>query len=76
MFTPTISLWYDFDEVEGMWGSLSGCYIESTDNMIWRLDASIGMGSEDIAVAYQVWQEAVKMGIGTKVDLEYYLSML
>jgi len=36
----------------------------------------IGMGSEDIAVAYQVWQEAVKMGIGTKVDLEYYPSML
>lgn len=36
----------------------------------------IGMGSEDIAVAYQVWREAVKMGIGTKVDLEHYRSML
>ena len=36
----------------------------------------IGMGSEDVAVAYQVWQEAVKMGIGTKVDMEYYRSML
>jgi len=47
MFTPTVSLWYDFDEVEGMWGSLSACYIESTENVIWRLDASIGMGSED-----------------------------
>jgi len=36
----------------------------------------IGMGSEDIAVAYQVWREAVAMGLGTKVDLEYYRSML
>jgi ornithine cyclodeaminase/alanine dehydrogenase len=36
----------------------------------------IGMGSEDIAVAYQAWQEAIKMGIGTKVDLEYYQSIL
>ena len=35
-----------------------------------------GMGAYDVAVAYQVWQEALKIGIGTKVDLEYYLNML
>ena len=36
----------------------------------------IGMGSEDIAVAYQVWQEAASVGLGTNVDLESYCSVL
>ena len=45
VFKPTFSLYFDFDEVDGVWGSVSGSYSESTEEMIWRLDASLGFGS-------------------------------
>jgi len=51
-FTPYVSLYYDIDEVEGFYLQIGGSYGQELETLNWKVDVSLGAGSEDYNESY------------------------
>lgn len=52
IFDPYVSLYYDIDEIEGLYARFGGSYGEQLETFDWTIDLSLGVGGSDYNAGY------------------------